>query len=674
MDTKYNQEFIDKTTKAFRKLKVDIDMHDRLYYRENNPQISDFEYDCLKSELVRLKQVLKNVGINTEEDKIGNDLSSNFKKRKHITPMQSLANTYSHKELLAFDTRISKQLDNKKVSYVVEPKIDGIAINLIYEHGSLKYALTRGDGIIGDDVTNNILTINQLPIKLLNCPDLIEIRGEVFIDEQTFESENNYRHINGLEEYANPRNLAAGTVKSLDITEVKKRHLQAIFYAIGYSSDDRFATQIEVLEQLHTWQFPSQEYYWFAKDIGEAWNYIKQLNTTKRDFKYWTDGAVLKINELNLHKLLGSTAKAPRWSIAYKFTPTRVSTKLQDIILQVGRTGIVTPVAILSPVEIDGSIVSRATLHNANEITKKDIRIGDYVFLEKAGEIIPAIVSVDKSKRSDSTQPFHFPNLCPSCKQTLVHIDSEVAWRCINPRCPEQIKSKIMYFVSKEAMNINTLGEAIIQQLIESGTICNIADIYKLTYNDLTSLPKLGQKSALKILSNIDESKKSPIWRLINGLGILGVGEQTAKILADLFKSIIKLSTATFEELVCIPGIGNKTAESIHLFFKNSENKILIKQLEDAGLSLYTHHIENKEDTKILNNKAFVLTGTLKNFTRTQAKEIIESLGGNITESVSKKTNIIIIGDNPGSKLLKAEKLGITIWTEEDFINYCHLE
>ncbi len=671
MKKKATQNFIEKTSKKIQQLQADVDMHDRLYYRENNPKISDFEYDCLKAELLRLKQLLKNVGIDTSEDKVGNDLIDGFQKHKHLSVMQSLSNTYSYEEILSFDTRIRKQLENFDYTYVVEPKIDGIAINLIYKHGNLERALTRGDGVVGDDVTNNILTINKLPTKIVDCPDILEIRGEIFIDEQTFKAENEHRQANGLEEYANPRNLAAGTVKSLDPSDVKKRNLKAIFYAVGYSSNSQFSTQMEVLKQLSKWGFPSQERYWHAKNISEAWNSILQLNLDRKTFKYWTDGAVLKINELNLHNKLGSTAKAPRWSIAYKFAPTRVSTKLEDIVLQVGRTGVVTPVAILSPIEIDGSIITRATLHNANEIAKKDIRIGDYVFLEKAGEIIPAIVSVDMSKRQHTNLPYQFPRSCPSCQQSLIRVEEEVAWRCINHNCPEQLKCRIIHFISKEGVDIDSLGEVVIQKLIESQKIRNIADIYRLTYNDLANLPKLGQKSALKTLNNIDKSKNCSIWRIINGLGILGVGKQTAKDLANSFHSVLELSHANAEQLATIPGVGQKVAETIVKFFEDKTNQKLIEQLEQLGVSLIEQPIDNKEDIKLLRNKTFVLTGTLNNYTRTETREIIESMGGRVVETVSKKTNIVIVGNNPGSKLSQAEKLSIPIWTEEEFTEQC---
>ncbi|MDE6432230.1 MAG: NAD-dependent DNA ligase LigA [Opitutales bacterium] len=671
MNSKTSKDFIAKNIRQFKQLRADIDMHDRLYYRENNPQISDFEYDCLKAELLRIQGVLKNVGIDTNEDKIGNDLSNGFSKVQHLSPMQSLANTYSYDELLAFDNRVSKQLNGRKYTYVVEPKIDGVAVNLIYKNGHLEHALTRGDGTTGDEVLQNILTIENLPTELQNCPEIIEIRGEVFIDEETFDSENEYRNANGMEEYANPRNLAAGTIKSLDVEDVKKRHLRAIFYAIGYSSNTQFSTQQSVLEQLPKWGFHSQEKFWHVKDIDEAWQSIAQLDIARKNFKYWTDGAVLKINELDLHKELGTTAKAPHWAIAYKFAPTRVSTMLKDIIFQVGRTGVITPIAVLDPIEIDGSVITRATLHNADDIARKDIRIGDYVFLEKAGEIIPAIVSVDLDRRNKNSKPFSFPTKCPSCNQPLERIADEVAWRCLNPNCPEQLKCKITYFVSKDALNIDGLGETVIQNLIAQKKVHNVADIYRLTFRDLLSIPKLGQKSALKILDNIDKSKNCHIWRIINGLGILGIGEQTAKDLAQQFSSIQDLSHATTDQLANISGIGQKLAESIVKFFQSPAEQSLIKQLEDLGLRLNSQPVDCQGDTKIFDNKIFVLTGTLDHFTRAQIKEIIEILGGNVSETISKKVDILIVGSNPGSKLSQAEKLKITIWSESDLIQNC---
>jgi DNA ligase (NAD+) len=669
VNTKFNGQSPARIEKKLQHLRDDIALHDRLYYRENKPQISDFEYDCLKAELIRLEQIAANFGMESGEDSVGNDSANGFQKHPHLTPMQSLSNTYSRDELVAFDGRVKKQLAEQDYSYIVEPKIDGIAINLIYENGELIRALTRGDGTFGDDVTWNILTVQSLPRVLNQCAARLEIRGEVFIDEKTFEAANEQRRSQGLEEYANPRNLAAGTVKSLDPQDVQIRHLKIITYAVGCVSDGSLGTQGDVLKQLLAWGFPTQEKYWVAADVETAWECIQELDLERKHFKYWTDGAVLKINELGLHEILGSTAKAPRWAIAYKFAPVRVSTKLKDIILQVGRTGVVTPVADLEPIEISGSIVSRATLHNSDEIEKKDIRINDYVFLEKAGEIIPAIVSVDMPKRSEICKPFSFPTHCPACGYNLIKRENEVAWRCANPACKAQLRCKISYFASKSAMDIDNLGEAVIEKLVHSGRLKTVADIYNLTYGDLIALPKFGQKSALNLLKNIDLSKTRPLWRLLNGLGIFGIGEQTAKDLCKKFSSIWEISLASVEELACIEGIGEKIARSIIEFFSNEGNQNILKNLEQCGVCLSLKPTFRQGGEKIFDGKTFALTGTLKKFTRTQAKEIIEARGGNVANSISKKIDILLCGANSGSKLSQAEELGIEIWDEEAFLS-----
>ncbi|MDR2720937.1 MAG: NAD-dependent DNA ligase LigA, partial [Puniceicoccales bacterium] len=599
MDAKFNSQDPVKIRRKFQRLRSDVALHDRLYYRENRPQISDFEYDCLKAELLRLEEIAINLGIKTRKDLIGNDLAGGFQKYSHLSPMQSLSNTYSREELIAFDSKIKSRIRGQRYTYVIEPKIDGIAINLIYENGRLIRALTRGDGVLGDDVTENILVIQSLPERLQHCPGKLEIRGEIFINEKAFEITNEIRRAHGLEEYANPRNLAAGTVKSLDPQDAQTRDLKIITYAIGYASGDNLNTQNDVLKQLFDWGFPTQEKYWVALDMGEAWECIGELDMERKNFAYWTDGAVVKVNELNLHEILGNTAKAPRWAIAYKFAPMRVSTKLKNIILQVGRSGVVTPVADLEPIKVAGSTISRATLHNADEIAKKDIRINDYVFLEKAGEIIPSIVSIDLSKRTESCRPFVFPTHCPSCGYKLIKQTNEVAWRCTNPMCKAQLKSKIVYFASKSAMNIGDFGESAIEKLVDSGRLKTIADIYNLTYNDLITLPKFGQKSALNILSNIELSKNRPPWRLVNGLGILGIGEQIAKDLCEFFSSVAELSSARAEELASIGGVGEKIAQSIIDFFSNVDNQVMLENFKKHGLCLSSKYVITQHVAKL---------------------------------------------------------------------------
>lgn len=673
VDAKFSSQDPAKIEKKLQRLRGDVALHDRLYYRENRPQISDFEYDCLKAELLRLEEIATNFGIKTRKDLVGNDLANGFQKYPHLSPMQSLSNTYSRDELIAFDGRVKNCIRDQHYTYVIEPKIDGVAINLIYENGRLIRALTRGDGVFGDDVTGNILATQSLPETLQHCPNKFEIRGEIFIGEKAFETTNEVRRAHGLEEYANPRNLAAGTVKSLDPHGAQMRDLKVITYAIGYTSSSNLKTQNDVLKQLLDWGFPTQKKYWVAANIGAAWECIGELDAERKNFAYWTDGAVAKINELNLHEILGNTAKAPRWAIAYKFAPTRVSTKLKNIVLQIGRSGVATPVADLEPIEIAGSTVSRATLHNADEIARKDIRINDHVFLEKAGEIIPAIVSVDLSKRTENCRPFMFPTHCPSCGYKLIKWPNEVAWRCTNSACKAQLKSKILHFASKFAMDIDDFGESVIEKLVDSGRLKTIADTYGLTYDDLVALPKLGQKSALNILNNIELSKNCPPWRLVNGLGILGIGTQIAKDLCENFSSVAELSSARVEELASIGGIGEKTAQAIVDFFSNADNQTTLENLKKHGLCLSSKHATTQHVAKLFDGKIFALTGALAHLTRAQAQNIIEAHGGKVSNSISKKTSAIICGSDSGTKLERARELEIEIWDENTFLSKCNL-
>ncbi|MDR1401798.1 MAG: NAD-dependent DNA ligase LigA [Puniceicoccales bacterium] len=650
------------------KLLAEIAMHDRLYYRENNPKISDFEYDCLKAEAERLGETLASHSIPTEKTIIGDDRIAGFEAAAHLSPMMSLANTYSRDELFQFDMRIKSIFGGQKFSYVIEPKIDGIAINLIYKNGNFHRALTRGNGTIGDDVSSSVRTIRDLPLRIENLSESIEIRGEIYIDEQTFAAINKCREEQGLDVFSNPRNLAAGTVKTLDVSEVAERNLQLITYAIGHGASDSENLQSDTLEYLKRLGFRSQEKYWTATNISEAWKCVEELNAMRHSFPYWTDGAVIKINELQLHRELGATAKSPRWAIAYKFEPERAITKITNIILQVGRTGVITPVAELESVQLSGTNVSRATLHNADEIAKKDIRPGDYVTLEKAGEIIPAIISVDASKRAHDSKPFVFPDTCPSCGSKLVRLEGEAAWRCQNSYCLPQIQRRIEHFVSRVAMDIDGLGSSAIEKLIAGGKLSCICDIYRLKFYDLENLEKLGAKSALKILNNIDGSKSRPLWRLLHGLGIPGIGEQTAKMLAAEFLSVANLAAAKLEDLEKLNGIGEKLAAAVISFFGEPNNMKIIENLLTLGVVCEDGNSENIRTNSIFQGKIFVLTGTLSSMPRQKAIEAIETLGGQVANSVSAKTQILIAGENGGSKIAKAKSLGIAIWGENELL------
>jgi DNA ligase (NAD+) len=653
----------------YEKLMAEIGLHDRLYYKENRPKISDFEYDCLCAEAERMRQILEANAVATDVAAIGDDRVSGFQPAPHLSPMMSLANTYSRDEVFQFDNRVKAMLGHRKFSYVVEPKIDGIAINLIYKNGKIFRALTRGDGTIGDDVTDNIRTIKNCPEKIATQADTVEIRGEVYIGAQTFLEINKSREEQGLEPFANPRNLAAGTIKTIHGREIFERNLQLITYAIGYCSETVAGLQSEALEYLKACGFRSQEKYWVAENIDEAWRCIGKLDGIRRDFSYWTDGAVLKVNELPLHKNLGATAKSPRWAIAYKFAPACAVTRIRNIILQVGRTGVVTPVAELDPVQLSGTNVSRATLHNASDMEEKDIRIGDYVTVEKAGEIIPAIVAVAKDRRDPESKPFVFPTGCPACGSPLIRLQGEVAWRCQNSCCLPQICRRIEHFVSKMAMDIEGLGSAVVERLVAAKKLNSVADIYTLTFEDMVGLEKLGPKSALKILNNIDGSKTRPLWRFLHGLGILGIGEQGAKVLAKHFHLLENLIAATSEKLETLNGIGAKLSMAVVAFFSETHNVQVIGRLEALGL-----RCEDEDPTVTLERhgkfhmKNFAITGTLGSMSRHEAKKKIESLGGNVADSISKKTHVLIVGNGEGLKLEKAQSLGIEIWNEENFI------
>jgi DNA ligase (NAD+) len=653
----------------YERLLSEVNLHDRLYYKENKPKISDFEYDCLKAEIERLQEILESNLAEIQETSIGDDRVSTFQSFAHKSPMMSLANTYSREELFQFANRLEATIVPQQFSYVVEPKIDGIAINLIYKNGQFFKALTRGNGMVGDDVSDNIRTIKNFPLTIKNSAEIIEIRGEVYIDEQTFVKINKSREEQGLELFSNPRNLAAGTVKTLDVNEVAARNLKLIVYAIGYCTNSIVSLQSDVLEYLKELGFLSQEKYWIANDIESAWRCIEELDKMHHSFSYWTDGAVLKVNELQFYNKLGATAKSPRWAIAYKFAPERAVTRIKNIILQVGRTGIITPVADLKNVQLSGTNVSRATLHNADEISKKDIRIGDYVTVEKAGEIIPAIICTDISRRDSSSKPFIFPETCPACGSKLIKLEGEVAWRCQNSCCLPQVQRRLEHFVSRAAMDIDGFGAALIEKLVSERKLNNIADIYCLKFDDLEKLEKFGTKSALKILDNIDDSKNRPLWRLLHGLGISGIGEQTAKILANHFFSIDNLIAAKPEELENLSGVGPKLSSAIMAFFREEHNIKIVNDLQILGVACKGQDLgsSRNQNLKFL-SKNFAITGTLLSMTRQQAIQKIENLGGNVFNSISKSTHVLIAGDKGGSKLEKAQSFDLEIWNETKFL------
>ena len=583
--------------------------------------------------------------------------------------MLSLDNTYDEQEFFEFDQRLQRIFGTGDLTYVVEPKIDGVAISLTYENGKLTTATTRGNGIEGDIVTQNILHINGLPQVLPgpSLPELIEIRGEIFMSHEEFERINQEREKKNLPLYANPRNLAAGTVKLLDPKEARQRKLEIVLYGLGFCRpENHFTTLSQFHQALIDWQVPAVEYFRQVPHAQDAWKSIMELNELRHGYGYPTDGAVIKLDSFAQHVEAGSTAKSPRWAIAYKFETERQETTLEDIRLQVGRTGAVTPVAWLTPVQLAGTQVSRASLHNADEIARKDIRIGDRVIVEKAGEIIPQVVEVVLAKRSGNSTSFVFPECCPSCATKLIREEGEAAWKCPSSACPEQVKGRLRYFASRGCMDIDHLGEAVVEQLVEKNLCTRSSDLYRLTKEQALTLEGFAEKSAENLIQSIGNSKDQELWRLLCALGIKHVGAAAAKDLARTFRSLPKLAEASLEQLVSIDGIGEIMAVSIRQFFDDQENQSLLLDFASLGVS---PELEIDESTGTpWTGKTFVLTGTLTQMTRGEAGSRIEKLGGKSSSSVSKRTDYLVAGPGAGSKLDKAEKLGVPVLNENEFL------
>ena len=655
--------------------------HDESYYRKAKPEVTDQEYDRLKNEFESLQNKLDPLGLfsresnDLEEDEIfsvpivGDDRLEEFTSHQHLSPMLSLDNTYDQTEFFEFDKRLRRILEEEQLSYVVEPKIDGVAVSLTFESGILKKATTRGNGIEGDIITQNILHIQNLPtrIDLPGFPSLIEIRGEIFMSHVEFNRINLDRNTKGLDLYANPRNLTAGTVKLLDPKEARARKIEIVLYGLGACNPSNyFLTQSQFHQSIQNWNLPTVEFLQSVSSADDAWTAIGYLDQQRNNYSYPTDGAVIKLDSFAMQQRAGRTAKAPRWAIAYKFESERQRTVLEDIKIQVGRTGTITPVACLKPVQLAGSLVSRASLHNADEIERKDIRIGDCVIVEKAGEIIPQVVEVVLSEREPDAQPFIFPSICPKCESELRRVDGETAWRCPNLLCPDQIKARIEYFASRGCMNIDHLGESVISQLVDRSLALKLSDIYTLSKGQLLQLDGFAEKSAENLLSSIEQSKKQDLWRLICALGIKHVGVSASKDLAKEFRSLHALGEVAEDDLTAIEGIGAVMAKSILSFFKIKENQELISFFEDYGLQV-SLGVEDLNTELPLVGKIFVLTGALAQLTRDEAVLKIEALGGKVSSSVSKKTSFLVSGSATGSKFTKAQSLKIPIINEAEF-------
>lgn len=651
-------------------LRAEVERHEYLYRVENAPEISDAEFDRLLARLRQLEEenpLFAQSGSPTQL--VGDDRLAGFAKAVHLEPMQSLDNTYSQAELFQFDQRLRRQLDNSHLPYVVEPKIDGLAISLTYRDGRFERAATRGNGVEGDDVTANVKTIREVPDRLRgdNIPALVEIRGEIFMTQAEFLRINSERALRGEALYMNPRNLASGTLKQLDSRVVAQRKLEFVAYGLGRIEGLTLANQSQLRQLFAGWGLPVVEKDWHVVGIEAAWQAIEELDKLRGQFAYPTDGAVIKLDSLTLQRQAGSTAKAPRWAISYKFAAEQAVTRLNRITLQIGRTGTLTPVAELEPVEIAGSTVARATLHNEDEIARKDVREGDYVVVEKAGEIIPAVVGVVFEQRCGTLPRFDFAARINELGWDAERIPGQAAWRLRCHDNPELLRRQLEHFCSRAAMDIEGLGSEMIAKLVEMGSVRDIADLYALGEEDFRGLDKVGDRLAAKLVRAIEASRGADLWRLLHGLGIPLVGAQAAKTLADSFQSMDALADADYDKLVAINRIGDRMARGIVDYFAHPQNRERLRRMEqDFGVNMRSLSVAVPNNTDgALNGKTFVLTGTLPTLSRDEATALIEHAGGKVSSSVSGKTDFLLAGAEAGSKLQKAKQLGVAILTEQ---------
>ena len=653
--------------KEISKLRTEIARHDRLYYKDAQPEIDDQAYDRLKARLAELEAANPEFDFGGPPTQaVGDDRLEAFESYRHRKPMLSLDNTYSSEELIEFGNRLGKRFPDRALGYLVEPKIDGVAVSLSYEGGQFVRAVSRGNGIEGDDITQNVRGIEGLPMSIANAPEILEVRGEIYMRHEEFERINRDREAEGQPLYANPRNLAAGTIKLLDPTEARSRRLNIVLYGIGACEPGNFFnSQSGIQETLAGWDFPVLEKYWLADGIEAAWSSIEELDTLRQAFAYPTDGAVVKLNEFALQEEAGYTSKAPRWAIAYKFEAERAETLLKEISLQIGRTGAVTPVAILEPVQLAGTTVSRATLHNEDEIRRKDIRPGDTVLVQKAGEIIPQVLSVNLDKRPAGSEPFIFGDHLKALGIEAERDPAQAVWRIVSKDDPVRQQRALQHFASRQCMDIENLGTAVVEQLVDRGLAKTAADLYTLSAEQLLDLDKFAEKSAQNLVSALEASKQRELWQLIHGLGIPHVGKQSAKDLEASFESLDAIALATEEQLEEVDGIGSIMAQSIHAWFADAENQALIDALRSHGLNFQSARQDAVDGP--LAGKVLVLTGTLPNLTRGEATKLIEAAGGRTSSSVSKKTDYLLAGEAAGSKYTKAEKLGVAILDEEAF-------
>ncbi|MCP4708847.1 MAG: NAD-dependent DNA ligase LigA [Planctomycetes bacterium] len=654
------------------KLREEIRRHDTLYYVENMPDISDQEYDQLFTELKQLEE--KHPELITSDSptqRVSGIPLDGFSSVDHSRPMLSIDNTYSAEELRQFDQRVHKALGEQQYRYVVETKIDGVAVSLRYEKGVLALAATRGDGDRGDDITANARTIVSVPLRLALSetvlPDILEVRGEVFIPNSEFVKINQRREEAGEPLFANPRNSTAGSLKMLDSRIVAQRGLRFLGYSLGLVEPEWNSGHAESLQMLKAYSIPVSSNYQIGRDIDEVIDICNQWEQKRHDLDYLIDGMVIKIDDINQQRQLGQTSRAPRWCIAYKFAAEQAETTIHSISIQVGKTGALTPVANLEPVQLAGTTVSRASLHNFDEVARKDIRVGDTVLVEKAGEIIPQVAEVITDKRSGDSEAFPVPRECPECQSSVVKDENGVYIRCVNPACPAQLTERLRHFAGRNQMDIEGLGIAVVEQLVNEGLVQSFADIYRLKKEQVAALERMGEKSAENLINGIEKSKDQPLQRVLAGLGILHVGNRAAQILADEFGDIKALIDADTETLEAIDEIGPVMAESVYQFCHEPRTRGLIENLIDVGVKMPGKKKAGKIEGP-LTGKTVVVTGSVTGYSRQQMKELVQSAGGKDTSSVSKKTDLVVVGEKPGSKADKAQQLGVKTITAEEFL------
>lgn len=657
---------MDNIEKRIKELTELLDYHSKKYYVDDSPEISDFEYDKMLRELENLEEAHPEfISPLSPTQRVGGKALDKFESVTHTVVMESLQDAFSEDEIYDFDRKVREKISD--YTYVVEHKIDGLSVSLEYANGDFVRGSTRGDGVTGEDVTENLKTIKSIPLHLTEKIPYLEVRGEVYIPRETFKKINEQRE--ELEEptFANPRNAAAGSLRQLDPKIAAKRGMKIFVFNIQQIEGKEITTHLEGLRYLRKLGFTTILNDDLFDNIKSAFSRVKEIGENRGNLPFDIDGAVIKVNELSKRKVLGSTAKFPRWAIAYKYPPEQKETKILDILVQVGRTGVLTPLAVLEPVRVAGTLVSRATLHNQDYIDEKDIKIGDSVIIQKAGDIIPEILEVKKEKRTGKEIPFKIPDKCPVCGGNVIREDGEVAYRCQSSVCPAQIKRNIIHFVSRDAMDIDGLGPAVITQLLDNDLIKSAADLYYLKAEQIEPLEKMGKKSAENLLNALNESKNNPLSRLLTALGIRFVGGKASKNIAKAFKSLDEIIKADKERLMAVNDIGEAMADSIISYFNEPNNLEFIEKLRDCGVN-FTENNDTLTDNRF-DGLTFVLTGTLSDFTRDEASQIIENFGGKTSSSVSKKTSYVLAGSEAGSKLDKANALGVTVISEDEFKN-----